>query len=224
VRRRETVDGAVGRFHVRLLAFFDLVALHPGAEIPLRHVVLLGTGAHAVAAADALVDVDDHAPPVVGHPVGFAGRLRAGDLLQRGAHRGQHQQLAAYLNKSRRLMSISSPCLRGADCGVGGSVAGHAAGVLGGYHLREAPAWPRPSRGSGGTGWRRRAVWERAPPGRRRAAPGAVASFAGYVRVLAGGAGFGFVVVAASRRYPVRRRRSECWRTSGIERARQYGR
>jgi hypothetical protein len=93
--QRETLHGAVGRFHVRLLAFFDLVALYPGAEIALGHVVLLRAGAHAVSAADALVDIDDHPPPVVGRLVGVGRRLRAQDLLQGRAGRGQNQKLAA---------------------------------------------------------------------------------------------------------------------------------
>ena len=51
----------------------DVVALDPGAEEAVGHVVLGLAGAHAVAAADALGDVDEHAPPVVGHLV--VGRL-----------------------------------------------------------------------------------------------------------------------------------------------------
>ena len=54
----------------------DVVALHPGAEVEglAGDVVLRLAGAHAVAAADALLDVDDHPPPVVGHLV-VRGRL-----------------------------------------------------------------------------------------------------------------------------------------------------
>src|ERR1039458_2295498 len=147
-RRRKAIHRAVGRVHVRLVNFFDLVvdlvALHPGAEEPLRHVVLLGTATHTVAATDALVDVDDHAPPVVGHPVGIAGRLGASDLLQGGAHRGQYQQFAPYCE-------YVAPAdvhvrLLGSEVGIVGlvaGVAGHPAGVLGGGHLRKVSRFRR---------------------------------------------------------------------------------
>src|ERR1035441_9959387 len=141
-QRRKAIHRAVGRFHVRLLHFldlvFDLVALHPGPEVPLRHVVLLGTGTHTVAAADALVDVDDHAPPVVGHAVGIAGRLCAGDLLEGGAHRRENQQLPPYreyvapADVHTRLL-VSEVGIVGLVAGV----AGHATRVFGGRHLRK---------------------------------------------------------------------------------------
>jgi hypothetical protein len=45
----------------------DVVALNPGAEVAVGDIVFRLAGARAVAAADALGDVDEHAPPVVGH-------------------------------------------------------------------------------------------------------------------------------------------------------------
>ena len=69
----KTVVAAVGRVDGRVIHVerIHVVALDPGAEeVRLEgHVVLRLAGAHAVAAADALLDVDDHRPPVIGHLV-----------------------------------------------------------------------------------------------------------------------------------------------------------
>ena len=94
VALRETVIAAVGRVDVGMILRLgfgrilrgDVVALDPGAEVDRleRHVVLPLAGADAVAAADALLDVDDHRPPVLGHLVARSGRRLAGDqALQR---------------------------------------------------------------------------------------------------------------------------------------------
>ena len=69
---------AVRRFHFRAfnLPVGDVVALDPGAVIAFGDVVLFGAGAHTTAAADALGDVDQHGPPVLGEFVvggGFGG-------------------------------------------------------------------------------------------------------------------------------------------------------
>src|SRR5215471_14606564 len=98
LRRRETVEGAVRGGDVRgAVALGDFVTLDPGAVVALGDAVFIGAGLHAVSAADALVDVDDHAPPVVGHPVDLGGGFGAGDLRQGGAGAGEDQQLASGL-------------------------------------------------------------------------------------------------------------------------------
>src|SRR5204863_6789809 len=95
---RKTVDAAIGGNDVRIaVAFGDFVALDPGAVVTLGHAIFVGASLHAISAADALVDVDDHAPPVVGHTVGLGGGFGAGDLRQSGAGTGKQQELASGL-------------------------------------------------------------------------------------------------------------------------------
>src|SRR4051794_35357278 len=64
----ESVFAAVGRndLGVGHVLVGDVVALDPGAEVSVRNIVFGGAGAHTVAAADALGNVDQHAPPVLG--------------------------------------------------------------------------------------------------------------------------------------------------------------
>src|ERR1035437_4495861 len=94
---RKAVDGSLwGTDSGVDVAFGNFVALYPGAEIVFGNLVLIGAGAHAVAATDALIDIDDHAPPVVGHAVGIARRLGAGDLFEGCAHARNHEELAAH--------------------------------------------------------------------------------------------------------------------------------
>ena len=90
-------ESTSGRSDCQLL---DLIALHPGAEVALRHVVFFGAGAHAIAAADALVDVDNHGPPVLGDVV-VGGRFRfAGQhVLPGDGCRGGHQNILAGIRK-----------------------------------------------------------------------------------------------------------------------------
>src|SRR5271169_3877710 len=94
----KTVVAAVGRVDVGMLrTFCDVVPLHPGAEeVGLEgHVVLGLAGPHAVAAADALVDVDDHSPVVLGGLVGGLLRLAGLHGLEvGGGRRGQHEELS----------------------------------------------------------------------------------------------------------------------------------
>ena len=133
------------------LPSLHLVALHPGAEIALGDVVLLGAGAHAVAAADALVDIDDHAPPVVGHLVGFAGGRGAGDLLERGAHGRQNEQLAAYLEQISPADIHDSSSSELAGCGADGTSRTS--------RRRSARRWPPAGRSAGlaaSFSWQRR--------------------------------------------------------------------
>ena len=67
----EAVPAAVGRIDDRLfhVLVVHLVALHPRPEEAFRNVVLRRAGPHAVAAADALIHVDQHGPPVIGNLV-----------------------------------------------------------------------------------------------------------------------------------------------------------
>ncbi len=90
---------AVRRVDLGMIGVVDVVALDPGAEVEgvEGHVVLGLAGAHAVAAADALVDVDDHSPEVIRHPIGGLVRLRLAlgeGVPIRGGGRGQHEDLA----------------------------------------------------------------------------------------------------------------------------------
>ena len=95
----EAVVAPVRRVDLRALdvPVRHVVALDPGPEVVglARDVVLLLAGPHAVAAADALLDVDGHRPPVVGRLVVRGGLgLPAQDGLegQLGGP-GQEQQL-----------------------------------------------------------------------------------------------------------------------------------
>ena len=93
---REAVVPAVRRVHMRVIEIvrIDLVALDPRAEAALfeRHVVLRFARADAVAAADALVDIDDHAPPVIGGGVVGCLLRRAGDHVVPGKRCGARQK------------------------------------------------------------------------------------------------------------------------------------
>ena len=82
---REAMYAACGRFHLGMLDVLaiDFIALHPGAEESLRHVVLERAGADAVAAANALLDVDGHGPPVVRHSIFRIRRHCARRALER---------------------------------------------------------------------------------------------------------------------------------------------
>src|SRR5512143_312100 len=94
----KTVVAAIGRIDVGMLRpAFDVVALHPGAEeVRLEgHVVLGLAGPDAIAAADALVDVDDHSPVVLARLVGGLFRLSGLHGLEVGGRRrGQHEELS----------------------------------------------------------------------------------------------------------------------------------
>jgi hypothetical protein len=94
----EPVVATVRRVHPGMVEIVGghLVAFDPGTEMALleRHVVLGLAGAHAVAAADALLDVDDHSPPVireavVGRRLGLA--RDDGVPCERGCPREQQQ-------------------------------------------------------------------------------------------------------------------------------------
>ena len=91
------VVAAVRRVHVRRLApRHDVVALHPGAKIEglQGYVVLLLAGAHAAAAADALLDVDHHAPPVIHRfVVGGGLGLPSHDVLEGGGGSGREEEV-----------------------------------------------------------------------------------------------------------------------------------
>ena len=81
----------------------DVVALHPGAEITVRDTVFRGARFHAIPAADALADIDGHAPPVLGGFVFVGIRVRDGFAvhhLQRHARRARKKnELAGAFQK-----------------------------------------------------------------------------------------------------------------------------
>jgi hypothetical protein len=100
VRRLESILAAVGRIHLQGLNsidFEDAVALDPGAVVTLGNIVFFLTGAHAASTADALLDVHQHAPPVLGHVVVGRGFRRAGENVVPcdGRGRQQNQKMAA---------------------------------------------------------------------------------------------------------------------------------
>src|ERR1039457_6610143 len=76
----ETLLAAVRRFHLGPfnLPVGDVVALNPSAVIALGDVVFFGAGADATAAANALGNIDQHAPPVLGEFVVGGGLGGAG--------------------------------------------------------------------------------------------------------------------------------------------------
>src|SRR5690348_8409626 len=88
LRARVTPDGEpmeapFRRFHLRMLHVLALyhVTLHPGAEETFGNVILRGTCPHAIAAADTLVDIDGHGPPVLGHAVLGSGSRAAARIF-----------------------------------------------------------------------------------------------------------------------------------------------
>ena len=95
------VDAAVGRIDDRVIHVerIHVIALDPGPEEVglVDDVVLELAGADAVAAADALLDVDEHRPPVIGGLVGVRLFGRAGQhvLERRRGDARHHEHLAA---------------------------------------------------------------------------------------------------------------------------------
>jgi hypothetical protein len=77
----------------------DVVPLDPRSEVVrlVQHVVLELARPHAAPAADALLDVDQHRPPVIGGFVGLdlVGRARQHVLERRGRRRRHEEHLAA---------------------------------------------------------------------------------------------------------------------------------
>src|SRR5947209_6528734 len=88
----EPVHAAFGGIDFGLLVLFELVAFDPGAVVAIGDLVLIGAGADAVAAADALPDIDEHAPPMIGELIVIGGGFGAGDLLEGGAHGGEDEE------------------------------------------------------------------------------------------------------------------------------------
>ena len=120
-----------------------VVALDPGPEVEglARHVVLLLAGPHAVAAADALLDVDGHRPPVLGRLVvrGGLGLASQDGLEGQLGGPGQEQQLG---RAGQELAAVGAHFVASLIiAGVVGDVAGGAglpARVLRDVDLREA--------------------------------------------------------------------------------------
>ena len=121
----------------------DLVALHPGAEVAFGHLVFIGAGAHAVAAADALIDIDDHAPPVLADVVGRErGRWRAdgSGAAAPGGRPPREEPRMSSLPASRRAWRRVVSMVGSSEFGavrLVAALAGFVAGVLLGNHLFE---------------------------------------------------------------------------------------
>src|SRR5579864_9306469 len=79
--RREAQLAAIRRFDFGSLDLIvsDMVALDPSAEVAVGDIVLFRARADATSATDALGNVDQHAPPVLGHFV-VRGSLRGSRL------------------------------------------------------------------------------------------------------------------------------------------------
>jgi hypothetical protein len=97
--RRESLLAAVGRFDFGSLDLpvGDVVALDPGTEVAIRDIVLFGARPHTTSATDALGNVDQHAPPVLGHLVVRGSLRRSGlnVLPGDGSCRQQDEEAAA---------------------------------------------------------------------------------------------------------------------------------
>src|SRR5512146_29160 len=67
LRNRESVLAAIRRNHLGAdhVLVRNVVALYPRAEMPFRHIVLRFTSPYAVSAANALGNINQHAPPVL---------------------------------------------------------------------------------------------------------------------------------------------------------------
>src|SRR4051812_31434600 len=65
--RREPVLASVRGIDERIcyVLIVHLITFDPGAEEAFRNIILDRAGAHAVAASNAFVDIDQHGPPVV---------------------------------------------------------------------------------------------------------------------------------------------------------------
>src|SRR5208282_4094040 len=95
---RETLLASVRRSHLGSLEVpvGNVVALHPGAEVTIGHVVLDGAGSDTVPAPNALGDVHQHAPPVLRHDIVGRGFGSSGQHKFPGrSRRGQKEQKMA---------------------------------------------------------------------------------------------------------------------------------
>src|SRR5437660_4782221 len=74
--RRESLLAAIRRFDFGPLdlPIGDVVPLDPGTEVAIRDIVLFGARPHTTSGTDALGNVDQHAPPVLGEFVVGSGR------------------------------------------------------------------------------------------------------------------------------------------------------
>src|SRR5579884_1702602 len=121
---RETVFAAIRRNHLRVLVFpsGNLILLDPCAEKSFGHAILFRAGAHTVAAADALVRVDEHRPPMLRDIV--VGRCLSAALynvIPRCSGRGSEQnELARFDQKLASVALFHSRLTRFPVCGVDG--------------------------------------------------------------------------------------------------------
>lgn len=97
--QRKSLLASIWRLHFRTLdrVVSDVVALDPGAEVAVRDVVFLRAGPNATAAADALGNVDQHPPPVIGEFVigGGFGRASLNVFPGNGGSRQEEQEAAS---------------------------------------------------------------------------------------------------------------------------------
>lgn len=95
---RKTLLAAIGRIHDGILdvKVGDVISLDPSAEITVRDIIFERASAHATSAADALGDVEEHPPPMLGGVVGGSGLWSSGEDAFPGSGRGrkQDQELA----------------------------------------------------------------------------------------------------------------------------------
>jgi len=93
IARWEAFLAAVGGIHNGIfdVKVGNVVALHPGTEVTVRHIVFEGAGTHAASAADALGDVEEHAPPVLRGVVVGSGFRSAGKNEVPSSGRGGKQ-------------------------------------------------------------------------------------------------------------------------------------
>src|SRR5664279_2231175 len=99
--RRESFLAAVGRVHAGIfnVVVQHVIAFHPGTEVSVRHVVLGLARPYTVPASDAFGEVDEHAPPMLGHSVIGGGFRGSGeDVLPRDRCRRQQKEHVAPSN------------------------------------------------------------------------------------------------------------------------------
>ena len=87
--RLESFGSAIGGVDIDTAIVSDDIAFHPGPRCTLRHVIFFPAGAHAAAPADALANIDNIGPLVLGAPLfPDPGCLMASAYPRRVYHQG----------------------------------------------------------------------------------------------------------------------------------------
>jgi len=99
--RLESLGPTFRGIDVNAAVFGDDVPFHPGPECALRYVIFLPAGAHATTPADALVDIDNIGPVVLGAPLlPYPGCLMAtaypGGVNHQGGRATRHNLFQKY--------------------------------------------------------------------------------------------------------------------------------